>query len=239
MLMYDAVPDGVHAIPADAQAVAGYVDGSYVSFPLLVHRFYPNAHCISICISPDGIADFLDVEPGNPTTTREQVRHSFENRKAHGVWKPGFYAGRNEIENLILPALAGIPRDEYRLWLAEWDYVAHCPKGYEACQFTNNKQPDGRDGPYDTSLIGNGFFRTPVKKPSRVKAAAKKVAKKAIPAKPHPKVAASSLAAAVVAALSIVLKAEGVHVDPSLSHAIEAVAAALAGYVVPSPKSAS
>ena len=56
----------------------------------------------------------------------------------------------------------------------------------------------------------------------------------AVPAKPHPKVVASALAAALVAAVASVLHAEGVHVDPALSHSIEAVAVAFAGYVTPS-----
>ncbi len=63
--MYDAVTPG--NVPADAQMVAGYIDGYYRSYNALVARC-PNATHVAIAVHPstnDGIV--LDVERGDAT----------------------------------------------------------------------------------------------------------------------------------------------------------------------------
>lgn len=149
--MYDATPQGVDAIPANAKAVAGYVDGAYKSFPELTARFYPHAHLVSIGVFLGHLAEFTDVEQGNPIDTPELVRADFEHRKAHGVWRPGFYGDIGHMHSVIIPGLTGVPRGEYRLWLAEWDGTNHIPAGYDAKQKSGGIRTNR--GSYDVSVV--------------------------------------------------------------------------------------
>ena len=55
--------DNVNGLPPNLEAYAGYIDGDAPDFDLIVKRFYPRAHCLSItrqAASPP-CADF---EPG-------------------------------------------------------------------------------------------------------------------------------------------------------------------------------
>lgn len=66
LAMFDSVD--VPAIPADAKAVAGYVNGSYVTVPELRKRF-PHAHVLTITVAghTDAHARCIDVEPSDAT----------------------------------------------------------------------------------------------------------------------------------------------------------------------------
>ena len=245
LLMYDATPGGVDAIPEGAHVVAGYVDGNYVSYPAIVRRFNGKARCISIGIFLDAIADFADVEQGNPINTPEKVRASFEYRKRHGVWRPGFYGDIDHMHNVILPGLAGIPRDEYRLWLADWTFRIFLPAGYDACQFTDNRRPSGADGPYDTSVINRGTFlppehKRPAKKhsvPHPHKPSPRLPRPRPVvhrhPAAPKRKVVAATGGGGGGVALVELFKLLGVHISSAQAAEIATLLAFIVGYVVP------
>lgn len=226
LLMYDATPEGVQAIPGNAQAVAGYVDGHYVSFPALVKRFWPHAHCVSIGIFPGHTAAFTDVEPGNPINTPNMVRVDFEYRKAHGVWRLGFYADGTRMRDTILPGLAGIPASEYRLWLADWDGdLTDLPPAIDAAKQARSYRL------YDVSVVDiPRFFPAPppVHHPPIIH-------KPPLPI--HPKVTAATATAALVTGIEATVHAlTGAKITPAEASGITAFAAFLGGYLFPAKR---
>jgi hypothetical protein len=213
MIAYDtASTTGVEHIPQNAKCVMGYPDGNFRSFPLLVRRFFPHAHCVSIGVEIGNLAAFSDIEEGNPINTPTLVRQDFERKIAHHIWKPGYYSDHGHMVDVILPGLSGIPRHEYRLILADWDGVAKVPDGYDGKQFINGTL-------FDKSVLNvDTFF--PVPPPRKIHV--------------HPKVAAGTISAALTTALVTLLNAHGVHVThltTSEAGAIVTAAGAIAGYL--------
>lgn len=227
-VMYDAVDVG--QIPADAGAVAGYVDGHFPTFRKL-SRFKANRLSITVTASND--AACLDVEPGDatPELAAGWVRRQLD----RGQYRPVIYASRDTMPAIIhaLQA-AGIDRSRVRLWSAHWGIGPHicssvaCGASFTAdgTQFTDKAL--GRS--LDESLLVDDFFpAAPKRKPVPVPK----------PKPPHPKVAGATAGAALGAAISAVLHAAGVHITPAEANAISALGALVAGTVTPSKKATS
>ncbi|MFL5825600.1 MAG: hypothetical protein ACJ76V_03660 [Thermoleophilaceae bacterium] len=151
----------VGEIPADAPAVAGYVNGKFVTFPTLQHSF-PKAQRMSIAVTAAADAECLDIEVGDarpdqaPAWVRRQV--------ARGVKRPIVYAQVSRMQS-VLGALsaAGIQRGDVRVWTAHYTSKAHrcssaCGFGFsttaDATQWTD--QSLGRN--LDESLCSDEFF---------------------------------------------------------------------------------
>lgn len=142
------------AIPKGTTAVAGYIDGHYPSFPGLLARFHGRAHLLSITVL-GGHADCLDIEPGNPVPAAAAGRWVRAMLHA-GVWRPCVYTFAAQMPE-VQRALTGIPRSDYRLWLAEWPGTgAVVPTGMDAHQY----QPHGPRGEnFDMSVCAPDFFK--------------------------------------------------------------------------------
>ena len=219
-LMYDAVPEGVPFIPNSAKIVMGYPDGLYQSFVLLVRRFFGRAQVVSIGTQIGNLAEFSDIEPGNPIDTPVKVRADFEHKKAHGVWRPGFYGDETRMANTILPGLSGIPRNEYRLILAKWDGVAKVPAGFDAKQFESLEH-------YDVSVVNLDTFFPPSAKPKR------KVLRVPVP-KLHPKFKGATAGTGGGTGIVALLGASGVHLTPTEAGAVVAVLGLIVTWLTPS-----
>jgi hypothetical protein len=132
---YDAV-DLTH-IPANPQAVAGYVGGQWPDYSVLVERF-PNALHKSIAIAADEDADILDVERGDARI--DEAVGWFKRQIANGHQRPGFYADQSDMEELIgVLQKAGLKRSQYTLWVAKLSDVAPNPPfvfGADADQYS-------------------------------------------------------------------------------------------------------
>lgn len=154
IVMYDTVPEGISSIPGDAQAVAGYVDGFYVSFPGLVQRFASSAHCLSIAVHPDADAACCDCESGDLTVA--QVAPWVDRQLSLGHWRPCVYASQDTFENQgLLQALAGYG-DKIRRWVAAYPGTGqNVPGGYDAHQYVDHG-PQGQN--YDISICLDTFF---------------------------------------------------------------------------------
>jgi Glycosyl hydrolases family 25 len=158
--MYDAADPAVirNTIPGDAKAVAGYVGppssiNRYVTFPDVVKRFGGKAHCFSIAVHDFLIAACLDIETGDATPA--QAKGWFHLVKAHGQYRPCFYANASTMP-AVKQALSGIPRNQYRLWIAAYPGSgANIPPGYDAHQYTDHG-PHGEN--YDISVLRDDFF---------------------------------------------------------------------------------
>lgn len=147
--MYDAIGDLAHAIPRNAQAVAGYVDGLYAWTPA-EWGLFPNSLKVRIAVfatTNDG--DVLDCEPGN-CTPAEAVDWVLMRRAAGH--DPIVYC--NQLSTTVgLPALRlahqqrGVPDPHY--WVANYDGIATIPAGTLGKQYTDNPP----NYPYDTSVM--------------------------------------------------------------------------------------
>jgi|ERR1039458_996209 hypothetical protein len=137
--MYDTA-SGPDSIPHDAQAVAGYTDGLYVTFPALVAAFHPRAHCVSITVE-GGRAEFLDIETGNPIPPSGAGRW-LDEQLAANVWRPGIYANMSTWQTSGLLIELEHYGHRIRRWVADWTGQPHIPAGFDACQWAGF--PDSR-----------------------------------------------------------------------------------------------
>jgi hypothetical protein len=116
--MYDAVE--WQKIPADAQMVAGYVDGRF-AWPEEAWKRFPHAVHVHISVVPPGdpvTAGVLDVESGAASVS--DARPFVEARRAHD--HPAvIYASRSIIPQ-IRKACRGL---NFGLWVADWTGKPH------------------------------------------------------------------------------------------------------------------
>jgi hypothetical protein len=157
--MYDSID--VAQIPADAQAVAGYVNGRWPTWTQVVKQF-PTADKLSIDVNGTAYADCLDVEKGdaNPTQVPGWVKRQW----GHGAKRPAVYGSLSEWPQIELALQdAGIKRSEIRVWTAHYTGREHrcsaaCGFGFtgvaDATQWTDKAL--GRN--LDASLCSPTFF---------------------------------------------------------------------------------
>jgi hypothetical protein len=230
----------------DLIAVAGYVaPSSFLSYRALVARFYPEKHIFSITPSADGTAECLDVEKGDAVPA--QAGPWLRRMLALKIYRPCVYAQASNMP-AVIESLRGIPRSDYRLWVAAWSNDHAVPPGYDAHQFYGTMT-----GSWDYSVVAADFFpeaHHPIlhtlhppdpepKIPGSFRAHKQKTEPKPPPVKRlpthiHPKVAAGGLASAVATAILAVLHAHGAFLTPAESSAIAGGAALIAGYVTKS-----
>lgn len=168
--MFDAVTTA--NIPNAPMAVAGYVDGAYVTAPELAERF-PNAHLLTIAVSAEHDADALDVEAGDATPA--DIPAWYERQRARGVEKPCIYAEASAMQLSVVPLVKDgtLPRASVRLWSAHWAGEHICAPSscgavsiaMDSTQFTSTSY--GRA--LDESLCAADFFGAP-KSPARKQA---------------------------------------------------------------------
>jgi len=157
--MFDAVNTG--AIPSDAPAVAGYVNGRFVTW-LRIQKQFPKAKHLPISVFASGDAECLDVETGDASPA--EVPAWVKRQQARGIPKPVIYCSLSLVRAVLAElATAGIPRTSIRLWTAHYTHVPHrcspkCGLGMsttaDATQFTDRAL--GRS--LDESLLADNFF---------------------------------------------------------------------------------
>jgi hypothetical protein len=146
--MYDST--NVDNIPANAEAVAGYVNGAFANFDELVHRF-PHAKHLSIAVTADVDADGLDIENGDATPA--EAPGWVRKQHARGKKRPILYIETSRVAELIqILTDAGIKRDEYLIWTAHYTNEAHIEDGSDATQYEDH------DELYDVSLCHSWFL---------------------------------------------------------------------------------
>ena len=148
--MYDSIE--VSAIPANAEAVAGYVGGKWPTYHSLLVKF-PDAKHLSIAVNAEEDAVCLDIEAGdaNPSQAPAWVRK----QHSRGVKRPVLYASLSAMPEVKQALVADhIKRSEFRLWAAHYTYKPHIEPGYDATQWTDKAL--GRN--LDCSLCSPSFF---------------------------------------------------------------------------------
>ena len=167
--MFDDV--SVSLIPRNAEAVAGYVNGKWATYPEVVRQF-PHAHHLSIAVSASADADCLDVEPGDATNAQAPawVKRQRSRRKAGAksvTRLPVLYTAASNGEALIAACTkAGLAYGvDYLWWSAHYnqalgEHICN-PKCYpglrhtaHATQFTDH----ANNVSLDESVVTPGFF---------------------------------------------------------------------------------
>lgn len=134
-VMYDSVT--VSAIPEDAKAVAGYVNGRYVTVPDLRKRYGHGTQIVTIAVTSAVVADCLDVEPGDATNSdAPRWFKDFKHQRPND--KPIFYTSASNASALVATlAAAGIRRGDYKLWTAHYGAGKHLC-GPDTCKLTSH-----------------------------------------------------------------------------------------------------
>jgi hypothetical protein len=161
MIMYDAIL--VDQIPSDAQAIAGYLDGSWPTFSSLTAEF-PHAILFSITVTGDTSAHAMavDDEPGDASTAAAVAW--LKAQAARGTWRPCVYASVSSMGGVLSAmAAAGLNPANFRLWSAHYGIGSHicgpatCKlvgRTMDGTQWTDSAL--GRE--LDESLLADGFF---------------------------------------------------------------------------------
>lgn len=154
--------DGIDAsrLPADAQIVAGYVDGEFAWSAADWARF-PNSVKVRIAVfSETNDGEVLDVEPGNATPA--QSVDWVLMRRAAGV-DPTVYMNTSTWPTVRAAFRArGVAEPHY--WVAQYDGVASVPAGALGKQYFNNNAAG-----YDLSVVADywpGIDAAPVPDPA-------------------------------------------------------------------------
>lgn len=157
--MFDSIT--LDAIPKDAGAVAGYVNGAWPTFAEVQKR-WPKAKHLSIAVTSSANAECLDVEPGDATPA--DAAAWVKRQIARGVKKPVVYTSVSQAQTLLAAlAKGGIKRSDVRLWTAHYSGKPHlcdssCGFGFlskaDATQFTDHS--GGRN--LDESYCAAGFL---------------------------------------------------------------------------------
>lgn len=156
---YDTVT--ISTVPANPQAVAGYVGGSWPTYLPLV-RAFPKALHVSIAVNAGEIADCLDIEPGDavPSQAPGWVRWMISLHHS----RPCLYSSWSEMHSVNADlGGSGIARSAVREWDANWTYVAHLDPGFDCTQWTDHSL--GRN--LDESTCARSFYG-PLPKPKPV-----------------------------------------------------------------------
>jgi hypothetical protein len=163
--MYDST--SIDQIPGDASVVAGYVNGHPATYSSLCEKF-PHARHVSIAVTAEADADFLDVEKKNARP--DQIPEWYHRQKARGVARPGIYASVDPIRDTILPILsrAGIARASVCLWAAHYTHHPHIC-GPDSCREILTTRVDGTQWTdkalggrtLDQSSLSDDFFGEP------------------------------------------------------------------------------
>ncbi len=165
--MYDAVP--YLNIPVTSQAVAGYVDGDYLTYWRVVARC-PNALHLSIAVFAENDAECLDIERGNATPP--EAPEWVQRQLARGVHRPVIYAQVSTMPTIVsLLEARGIPTSAVRFWTAHYNGVPHFCRG-ELCGYGLQIQADATQWTdralgvtLDESVCADTFFGSPLPPP--------------------------------------------------------------------------
>jgi hypothetical protein len=231
MTKYLFMADTDSESPAESLAVQAYAGYVETSFDALVAKFGKTHHIFSIAMSASRDAECLDIENGDATAA--DARAWYLRMRALGKYRPCLYTFEANMD-AVKEAMAGIPRSDYRLWIAAWspEHPEALLDEYDAHQYYGTST-----GPYDYSILREDFFPTPSIAPKPAHNAPKPVkAPKRKLTDIHPKVAAAGIVGAITTAVFAVLKSHGVHVVSDEAGAITTLATAVAGFLAPDRK---
>lgn len=143
-IMYDAITPA--NIPANAQMVAGYVNGRWPSYAEAKASF-PHAVAVSIAVNIHADAQVLDVEKFDATPA-ESVGWCIRQRSLGRV--PTVYMAAGDAWTQVRQAFQARGVAEPLYWVANWSDGPEIPPGAIAVQYANNEAAG-----YDVSLVSD------------------------------------------------------------------------------------
>lgn len=156
--MYDSI--NLSQIPANAEAVAGYVGGMWPTYGTLVLE-WPHAKKLSVAVTARQDAECLDVEAGDARA--DQAGAWVKRQIARGIKKPVVYTSVSQVPLLLRElAKAGVSRSQIRLWTAHYTFKPHLCSS--SCGFGDLKADATQYSDHalgknlDASLCSAGFF---------------------------------------------------------------------------------
>ncbi|HEV2452154.1 MAG TPA: hypothetical protein VGS62_09520, partial [Streptosporangiaceae bacterium] len=126
--MYDSVT--WEAIPANAEVVAGYVDGDFAWPPAAWER-WPGADKVLITVSGSLTGNVADVEAGDMTPA--QAAEWIRAKHSAGMRGVTIYCSRSDL-GAVRTACKG---QAYYIWVADWTNSPHEIAGTVATQYQN------------------------------------------------------------------------------------------------------
>jgi hypothetical protein len=140
------------AIPADAQMVAGYVDGKY-AWPAEAWARFPNAVKVTLSAIGVAVAHAVDVEDGCVWPPENAVPWVLRARAAG--YDPTVYCNRQNDLGPIRDAFDRAEVAQPHYWVAEYDGVREIPPGTVGKQHTAPEAPVHAPAPghYDISSM--------------------------------------------------------------------------------------
>lgn len=136
--MYDAVTPA--NIPASAEVVAGYVDGTY-AWPAEAWHRWPGALKVLITVFGSLTGNVADVENGDMTPA--QARQWIEAKQQAHMRGCTVYCSLSNL-GAVRAACKGLA---YYIWVADWTNTAHRVPGTVATQYSNVNNA------YDLSMV--------------------------------------------------------------------------------------
>lgn len=229
--LYDSTtPSAIGRLASTSpDAVAGYIDGRYKDVAELV-RDYPNHRHLSIAVSARDDADVLDIENGDAVPA--EAPGWLRRQHARGVARPWLYANTDTWPAVLhYVQLAGIPRNAFVKWRAQFDNVGELQGDDDAKQFTDHWQGRNVDASVVADAIGELIpGHQPVKRP-RPRPVRRP---RPHPGPIHPKVKGSTAGAAIATGIVALLHQLGVNpITPAEASAAAGLGAIIAGYLTP------
>lgn len=131
--LYDSVD--VSRIPADAEMVAGYVDGHWATYESLAQHF-PNAVRVSITVFGSASAQVCDCETGDLTPAQAA---QWAKTKLVSGQHPTIYCSAS-VKPSVVGALNSLAVDPASVswWIADYDGIAQLPPGAVAKQYRSD-----------------------------------------------------------------------------------------------------
>lgn len=159
-VMYDSVhPDN---IPADAVAVAGYIDGRVSQWPQAGWDKWAHLPALHISVLADPSADTFDIEDGNASAA--DVAQAVAQRLVAGKWSV-IYTSRDNVpavqralavKSIRLQNAGAWPAPGAYLWVADWTQELHT--SYQGQPVQPVAVQSLTNGQYDTSALAPGFL---------------------------------------------------------------------------------
>jgi hypothetical protein len=149
-IMYDNTV--AHGIPAEADMVAGYIDGEF-AWTASEWDVFPRAAHVTIATSASTNAgDVLDVEKYDATPP--QAGPWIARRKQAGLYRPTIYCDRVNIPAVRAGTGDYVLGEDYDIWVADWTGAPHTviapgPGELVACSAVQYLNTSG----YDLSVV--------------------------------------------------------------------------------------
>lgn len=126
----------ISKLPSSSQYIGAYANGLYANVTA-AHTAFPHAKILTISVTAFGVAQCLDIEPGDATPSEAAAFYRLA--RGAGIAKPCLYfpLTLSDAVNANLTS-NGIARSSVWEWDAHWTGVSHIDPGFDGTQWTDH-----------------------------------------------------------------------------------------------------